>query len=1219
MIRFLLVSLIFVSGISHARFTTIDEIITGRFEGGDLVSDRDGDGQDSSIVNAAPTISLTGAAVVTYTEGDSYSELGATCTDPEDSTIAVPAPVFSPSLDMNTAGSYVATYTCTDTGGLTDQTTRTVNVNTPVTQGQLAFSDVTTSWITNDGGLSLNFGLAAVDANADGYTDIFVTDHGEGGCGNSGRRFLISNGTTFTAHYDDDCTNFNQDSPIVPASKSRFIFGNWCGNPNGLPSFYGNDVDGSNGALYCRDDSDAIGGLPSFQAKRSACDRAGTVCYPLEFNGDGNIEFVRNYQSQLGGATTVTQAKGDLATDDETFKIINPIDGSEIVPGVDDMWGSTLLVFDVDNDSYPDAVYPYDRGWFKNNSGASFTFQPLTIDDNPRLLDPQYNSSVNYTLAADFDADGYMDLAVGRVPYNIEAIPGLTFILYRNNGDGTFADVSAPSGLHNGEIIPQNDTTPYEQYGNASVVDINNDGYPDILLSNVDYPRTAAIAVNNGDLTFSLHEFIFGGSHGAPCGVYYGMPWITASDLDRDGDADIVVNACTSIETNANVKIWRNDSDTGNWLSFKLRGAGNNTDGLHTKITVKEPGTENIITSVQTGYYGQGQETYMYPHLGVGENSAVDIEISWPHSGETYVYSSVSTNRDLIAFRDGCLITDWAPGSGWPLDSAGQTCLQPDIAAVNTTVTLTADAGITATNSELVTFGLPIAEGLVTDSNEIKVSVAGSEVPAYVEPGLAYHWSDNSIRSVTIQLQNVDMSGGDVVVTITDEGFSVPRLTQMPHSNGWATAAADKNNLPYPRIFALHEPQYLADTRIIPPFKPSQGDGFEDYQVAQFNNNFGGLDYSSSSNSAWLFDRSSAMFKVYMSTGRVEFLKEAFLSKQFYFGYVRNDGTPPDNAGGDGCWTYNGTACADSKYISPQPAKLALALVGDDSQWDNSLINEMAIQADLGWNQYGTRDTFDAENEGFTERAAGLTGLAEINAYEITGDATVLSNLNDRISSLKDMQQTVKAWDTANGWVPKSGAFTHNVKVHEGVCSEGTCPIGETNARGFSPWMSENIVDFLWHTYWVTGHGDIPAMLSQLANAVDSYGFTSVYNTGTGQHDRLAEFPTPVRVQSCNTTGADTEMLYLTSSFADNATRTSGDWWPWYTDNHNIETILTLSAGYYFETDNNVKTRLQARIDKLVSGWTNENCAAVFSGVYRLFNWQHRSNSVRTWHWVAEQ
>lgn len=577
--------------------------------------------------------------------------------------------------------------------------------------------------------------------------------------------------------------------------------------------------------------------------------------------------------------------------------------------------------------------------------------------------------------------------------------------------------------------------------------------------------------------------------------------------------------------------------------------------------------------------------------------------------------NDMPTPSDLVTCADGKRWTKCAPGN---IPSS------PSPTNLNTSVTLTADSAITPTSTELVTFGLPIAEGVVTNVNEIKVSIDGSEVAAYVDSTMTYHWSDDSIRAISIQLQDVDMTAGDITVAIDDTGFSVARLTEQPHSNGWATAPAAKSGVKYPRIFALHDTQYLADSGIIPPFKPAPAaqDAFESFQVGQFDAWAGGLDYSTSTNGNWLFDRSSAMFKAYMTTGRVEFLKEAFSSKQFYFNYVRNDGSPVAPAGGDGCWTYGSTACADGKYIAPQQAKLALALVGDSSQWDNNLIVNMALQADVGWNQYGTRDPFDSENEGFTERGAGMAGLAEIVAYEMTGDATVLAHLNERIDSLRDMQQTVKPWDTANGWTPKSGGFAHNIDVHEGAHSEGSAPTGDTNARGFSPWMSENIADFLWQTYWVTGDSDIPEMLRLLANAIDSYGFTTTYNSTTTNYDLRPEFVGATggspRTQGCSTERNDTDMVYFSSAFADSTTMQTGDWYSWYTDNHNIETIFTLAVGLYFETDEAARTRLISRANKLQNGWSNSNCASI-SSVYRLFNWQHRSNSVRTMDWVREQ
>jgi len=535
-------------------------------------------------------------------------------------------------------------------------------------------------------------------------------------------------------------------------------------------------------------------------------------------------------------------------------------------------------------------------------------------------------------------------------------------------------------------------------------------------------------------------------------------------------------------------------------------------------------------------------------------------------------------------------------------------------ATLPTALVLNADVDITATSTELVTFGLPFSEGAVTSTDEIRVTINDVEVPIYVETGMTYHYGDGSIRSATIQLQNVDMTNGDVVIVVSDSGrVTANDLTEQPHSNGWATAGADKGSKQYPRIFALHDTTYLSESSLIPQYAPSTGaaDPFEIYQTTQFAWS-GSLDYPNSTRGNWLFDRSSANFKAYMSTGKVEFLKEAFLAKQFYFTYVRNDGSPLAAPGGDGCFEFETANCADPKYIAPQQAKLAWALVGDDSQWDTDLIIDMALQADVGWYQHNTRDAWDEENAGFTERAAGLVGLTEIVVYEMTGDATVLSHLNERIAVLKDMQQTEKTWDVINGWTPKSGSFQHNLEVHEGSYSPTSAPTGVTDDRGFSPWMSENIADMLWQTYWITAHADIPEMLRLLAGAVEEYSFTTRYNAGS--YSFRTSFSGD-RTHGCSTGGSATDLLYFGSAYASDAQVSGSDYWLWYTDQHNIETVFTLGVGYYFETDATTRTKLASRINSMIGGWVNTTCAAV-SSTPRLWNWQHRSNSVRTWEWI---
>ena len=93
---------------------------------------------------------------------------------------------------------------------------------------------------------------------------------------------------------------------------------------------------------------------------------------------------------------------------------------------------------------------------------------------------------------------------------------------------------------------------------------------------------------------------------------------------------------------------------------------------------------------------------------------------------------------------------------------------------LDTELTLQADVDIQAGNNELVTFGLPLALGDVADLSQIRVLHNGVELSVYVESGLRFHWADNSLRSVTIQVDNIDMSGGNQVLRVTDAGRYSP-------------------------------------------------------------------------------------------------------------------------------------------------------------------------------------------------------------------------------------------------------------------------------------------------------------------------------------------------------------------------------------------------------------------------------------------------------------
>ncbi|MBR9973988.1 MAG: CRTAC1 family protein [Bacteroidetes bacterium] len=137
----------------------------------------------------------------------------------------------------------------------------------------------------------------------------------------------------------------------------------------------------------------------------------------------------------------------------------------------------------------------------------------------------------------DFDNDGHLDLflANGRRTINNQEVY-YQDKLWRNNGDGSFTDVTANSGIAAAE------PAPYEDCWGASACDYNNDGRTDIFVSTY---RLAPDRLyrNNGDGTFT-DVGTSTGTRGVPTqapqyfGHGMGSDW---GDFDNDGLTDLVV------------------------------------------------------------------------------------------------------------------------------------------------------------------------------------------------------------------------------------------------------------------------------------------------------------------------------------------------------------------------------------------------------------------------------------------------------------------------------------------------------------------------------------------------------------------------------------------------------------------------------------------------------------------------------------------------------
>ena len=428
-------------------------------------------------------------------------------------------------------------------------------------------------------GKNWSMAASAIDLDNDGYQDLYVLNFGQ-------NVFYHNNGN---GTFSDITASLGLGGPNKLNGFTKWSIG---------ASFWDYNMDGRLDVM--------VGNFMAFDPAYFSPATPNLMPSPAEYNGQASIL----YEQQSDGKFIDVTQKNKLFYPDSRCM--------------------GLTIFDYDDDGDLDIFQANDHQLnflFKNDNGF---YKEVAVGSGVAANDNGIGTGSMHATIGDIDGDGLIDILVSDLNHGA---------LYRNVGNGIFVDITAKSGV----MEAMNGKGGW----GASLFDYDNDGDLDIVAANgtaeeliLQYPL---LMENDGKGKFKN----VGKNHGAYFSTKRSGRGLAVVDFNNDGFLDIMIS---HVDKQGTAALLRNEGGNGNhWLGLTLKGKNGPASAIGAKVTVTAGGKKQVLVNQWATSYLSNNDQRI--HIGLGQQKQIDqLEINWS-DGKKEVYKNIAANRYLTILQ----------------------------------------------------------------------------------------------------------------------------------------------------------------------------------------------------------------------------------------------------------------------------------------------------------------------------------------------------------------------------------------------------------------------------------------------------------------------------------------------------------------------------------------------------------------------------------------